>query len=473
MRNEIKCQSLAVLAVTALGILAPVQAFAHPAEQALVLLLPTELYTLGGTLAVAASILLISFAPHQKLAQLYRGFKIGRGFSSETAPLATSLLATFAFFALLFVGIHGPNDPQSNLLPQVIWTGWWVGLFVVQGLIGDMWRWINPWSGLAAILLGDRPATIKYPKGLGTWPALVIFLMFQVFLLADIAPSDPDRLATIALLYWLFTFAGMTLFGPAVWIKHVECFSVLFNLIGSLRPIHSGAETRIGLAGWASLPLAPLDTARALFCLTILVSGSFDGLRETFWWLGQIGINPLEFPGRSAVVWTSGIGLIVANLAVIFVYGFCVWAGIRTAQVFGTLGPVPYVQAFNTYAIAILPIALGYHFAHYFVSFLVQVQYLAATLGDPLARGWNLFGLGSLRVTTGFLNSTVTVKPILLTNVAAVVGSHIVSIAMAHHLSGRFSTKRRDLILIQLFLSILMICYTIFGLWLLSTPRGA
>jgi hypothetical protein len=103
----------------------------------------------------------------------------------------------------------------------------------------------------------------------------------------------------------------------------------------------------------------------------------------------------------------------------------------------------------------------------------VQGQYLLAAIGDPLARGWNLLGLGNTTVTTGFLNSTETVKPILLAKVGMVVTSHIVSIAMAHVLAGRFVQKRRDLVLLQLFLCILMVLYTFFGLWLLSTPRGA
>lgn len=456
-----------------LGVILPLPAFAHPAEQALVLLLPTELYTLGGTLAVLASIILISLVPSNGLAWLYRGFRIGKGCDLGRAPFVTSGLATVLFFTLLYVGINGPNDPQSNLLPQVIWTGWWVGLFVLQGLAGDLWRWVNPWSGLCALLFGRDAPLLTYPARLGAWPALCIFILFQVFLLADIAPSDPDRLATIAFLYWLFTFVGMALFGPAIWARNVECFSVLFGLISSLRVVHCTKEMRVGLPGWASFSLAPLDMARALFCLAILVSGSFDGLRETFWWLGQIGINPLAFPGRSAVVWTSGIGLILANIAVICLYAACVQGGIYLARRFGTLAQVPFSIAFRTYAITILPIALGYHFAHYFVSFLVQIQYLVATMADPLARGWNLFGLGGFRVTTGFLNSTEGVKPILLMNVGAVVISHIISIAMTHHLSGRIANTRRDLILIQLLLSALMIAYTIFGLWLLSTPRGA
>ena len=134
---------------------------------------------------------------------------------------------------------------------------------------------------------------------------------------------------------------------------------------------------------------------------------------------------------------------------------------------------IRFMDAFNTFAVTILPIALGYHFAHYFISFIVQVQYLAATIADPLAKGWNLFGLGRLTVTVGFLNSMESVRQILLTIVFAIISSHVLSVIMAHRLAARFCNTRRDLLLIQCGLSLLMIIYTIFGLWLLSTPRGA
>ncbi len=46
----------------------------------------------------------------------------------------------------------------------------------------------------------------------------------------------------------------------------------------------------------------PLPLSGAIFLLCVLGSVSFDGLSKTFLWLGANGINPLEFPGRSAVV---------------------------------------------------------------------------------------------------------------------------------------------------------------------------
>ena len=85
----------------------------------------------------------------------------------------------------------------------------------------------------------------------------------------------------------------------------------------------------------------------------------------------------------------------------------------------------------------------------------------------------HLFGLGDLRITTGFLNTQASVKVIWLTQAGAVVVSHVISVLMTHHLAGRFCNKNKDLISIQFGLSVLMIAYTIFGLWLLASPRGA
>ena len=451
----------------------PVAALAHAAEQGLVMLLPTALYTLGGTLAVGASILLMGCLRIGTTERLFWYRRSNRTPFINQIETPFSIVATFALITLIAVGFVGPNDPNSNLLPLFIWTGWWIGVFVIQGIVFDIWRLINPWAGLARILLADSASIFKIPKWLGHWPAVGVFICFQLFLLADIAPSDPDRLATFALGYWLFTFAGIVLFGADQWLKRVECFTVLFRLIGSLRAVQAGDEYRVGVPGWASIAAAPLNTSRAVFCIMILISGSFDGLHETFWWLGQIGINPLEFPGRSAVVWTSSLGLIGANLGGIFVYAASIWIGLVLVQRVGGAPHIAFKEAFNTFAIAILPIALGYHFAHYFISFLVQIQYLAATIADPLAKGWNLFGLGRLRVTTGFLNTMESVRPILLTNVTVVVLSHILSVMMAHRLAGRFCNTRKNLLFIQCGLSLLIIIYTIFGLWLLSTPRGA
>jgi len=460
---------VAVLALAAM--LCPGMAQAHASDQGFVLLLPTDFYITSGTAAVAASILLVTFLAPRLLGRVFTPVTLGQGWQAVRPVQITSCLSTAVFFALIVSGFTGPNDPLSNPLPLAIWTLWWVGLFVVQGVVADVWRWINPWRGIHALLAHDIPPLMHLPERWGAWPAVALFMAFQVFVLADIAPSDPERLALFAAAYWALTFVGMILFGGEAWLARVECFTVLFRLVGSLRAVHLTGPAQIGMPGWASLH-RPLIPGEAVFCLVILGSGSFDGLHETFWWLGQIGINPLEFPGRSAVVVQSVLGLIASNLALIAVFALAIWLGLALVRRLGQDGCPKFGHAFDAFAITILPIALGYHFAHYLVSFMVQIQYVAVALNDPLARGWTLLGSEAPRVTTGFLNTTESVRRIWLTQGIAVVASHILSVLMAHHLAGQMSEGRRDVVLLQVGLAALMIAYTIFGLWLLAAPRG-
>lgn len=443
----------------------PNRAVAHASEQGFVLLLPTGAYILSGTIAVIASILLVSVLTTRVLDVVFRPVQFGQGLRFESASGVCSFASALVFLTLIGIGLFGPTDPQGNLLVLTIWNVFWVAFFMVQGLLFDVWRWVNPWFGLHRLVMGDAPPIYQLPTRLGAWPAVVLFLMFQIFAVADIAPSDPTRLAKVAVSYWIFTFLGMLVFGFKAWSRQVECFSVLFRLIGSLRMVQLRGGFRIGAPGWRVFSLPTLSVAHAVFCLSILASGSFDGLDETFWWLAKIGINPLEFPGRSAVVWTSTFGLLAANFALIGIFALAVWVGVRCVG-------ADFKIAFCAFSVAILPIALGYHFAHFLVSFLVQIQYVFLALGDPFAQGWNLFGLSNTNATTGFLKNSASVKTIWLTQAGAVVMSHVLSVIMTHHTAGNILKRRKEIFIIQVGLSALMIAYTVFGLWLLASPRG-
>ena len=53
---------------------------------------------------------------------------------------------------LLWLGMTGPRDPLTNPLPLTIWVVWWIGLVPLQGLWGNLWRWIDPWRGVLALI---------------------------------------------------------------------------------------------------------------------------------------------------------------------------------------------------------------------------------------------------------------------------------------------------------------------------------
>ena len=227
-----------------------------------------------------------------------------------------------------------------------------------------------------------------------------------------------------------------------------------------------GGCLRAGLPGWQIATGRAWPKGVALMAVLLLGTGSFDGLNETFWWLGQLGINPFEYPGRSAVVWQSLIGLFLANALLIAVLCATIWLGLRLAH-----SDIGLTQGFRLFAPSVLPIALGYHVAHYLPSFLVDGQYALVALSDPFLTGADLLRLGEFYVSTGFFNTQASVRVIYLTQAGAVVAGHILAVLLAHALALRALPNPHAALLSQAPLAVFMIGYTLFGLWLLASPR--
>ena len=287
-------------------------ALAHVSEQGLALLLPTTFYMISGVAAVALTIVLVAVLPHRYAARLFSRTAL----FSVTPPkleTVTSLAALALLMFLIYVGLNGSRDPLENPLPLFIWTVWWVGFVCVQAIFGDLWRWLNPWTGIYGII--GAPPMLALPARLGVWPAIVAFVGFFAFALADLSPDDPDRLARVVGGYWACSFIGMLLFGGDQWLSRGECFTVLLRNYARLSPLgFRDNKLCLGMPGWQLLDAPAATVSGAIFIVIVLASGAFDGLNETFWWLARIGVNPLEFPGRSAVVGPTVTGLVAVGL---------------------------------------------------------------------------------------------------------------------------------------------------------------
>ncbi len=450
-------------------------AAAHKAEQGLVLLLPTDVYITAGVSAFILTVIVVALLPIAVTNVLFKPISIIKTGDWPNIKMATSACATLALFFLLFVGLRGPHDPQANLMSLTIWSGWWIGLVALHGLLGNLWSWINPWTGLFAFIdtILKSPIRPKLPKALGVWPAIVIFMLFSSFSIADPAPADPDRLTFIVLGYWLFTLAGMLVFGGQSWTQHFECFTIFFGLISKLSLLQMGSRFRIGMPGWALVSGFKSSTSIAVFCLVILGSGSFDGLNETFWWLAAIDVNPLEFPGRSAIIPETTMGYLLANLLLCTVFASSIYLGTGWANMGCNSSQITsFKSSFNNHALSLLPIGFGFHLAHFLPTFLVSTQYNFAAMIDPFATGADYLSLGKIHIYVGFLSDSHIVRWIWLSQAAIIVLSHVLAILIAHKTSRHLFPERRKAMLAELPLTAFMITYTIFGLWLLAAPRG-
>jgi len=441
---------------------------AHASEGGFVLLLPTDFYITAGVASVALTVVLLVILPDRATRLLFTPIPILRVPRMQIMSW-TSGLSALCLIALVIAGTYGARDPLRNPMPLFVWTVWWISLVSVQGLVWDHWRWTNPWTGpgkLLSWLTGER-ALLRYPRRLGYIPGIVGFLAFAGFLLADPAPADPARLATCVGGYWLFNLAGLALFGPA-WMVRAEAITILMRAYGRMAILgRSNGRMSVGLPGWQLMRAHSVPLGLGAFILLMLGAGSFDGLNETFWWFGVLDLNPLEFPGRSAIIAETLGGLIIANGFLVLMFVASIWLGVKWAG-----SNVGLTTAIRVFAPSILPIALGYHIAHYLTTLLVDGQYVLVALSDPFNTGADYLRLGAHSVTTGFLNTAGTVRAIWLTQAGTVVVGHVIAILLAHGLALRvFGTARRAVIS-QAPLAIFMVAYTFFGLWLLASPRG-
>ena len=471
-------RAVAVVVSVVLALAAAPLAFGHAGERGFILLLPTGLFQAAGTMAVAASFLVVIWVHGATLRRVveparWRLFPVPRRVPGSNAAASAALVA------LVVAGLAGSRDPLANPLPLSVWTLLWVGLTFVHAVFGNVWPHVNPWTAFARLtrrVLGrrtdDDSALLPWPDALGGWPAVALLLVFAWFELVFPAPRDPAILAYAVAGYSCLTVAGMVLFGDATWARHVEIFSRFFRIVSWIAPLRTVPDEdgdralAVTLPGARLLGIGSLSAAGVVFVVVALATVSFDGLSRTFWWLHLLGENPLEHPGRTALVGRNTLGLIGATAGLLAAYAVSAaagawWSGAKAAP------------ALRRFVVSIVPIAFGYHFAHYLPSFLVDAQYALKALSDPLGLGWNLLGMRGFHVTASFLTHHASVEAIWYAQVGVIVAAHVAAVVALHGLAGESREGRLAPILSEIPLTVLMIGYTVFGLWLLSTPVAA
>lgn len=478
-------RALPVSVLAALALVAAGPVLAHTGERAHVLVLPTRIYVIGGAVVVALSFLVMALLPVAG-ANAFERLRLDLGRLPWWRPRLPGFVVLLFVLCLIGAGYTGSRDPLVNPLPLVVWVLWWVGLSVIQAAIGDVWSVLNPWPG-ARLLLTALPglsrwrerAPFSYPARIGYAPAVVVLLAFAWFELVYPAPQDPQILATAVVGYAVITLIGTLLYGAEAWLGYAEAFTVFFRVVSWLSPFElaadpdDGAGTRrvritLGPPAMKLLRTGALPASGMAFVLLALASVSFDGLSRTFWWLSAVGENPLEYPGRTALLGVNTVGLLGAFAALLGAYAVAVLLG-------GALsGRRELATAdLGRFVLAIVPIAFGYHFAHYLPTFLVDAQYALRALSDPFDLGWNLLGTRHLHVRASFLSDAHSVRVIWYVQVATIVLAHVAAVVVAHLLALRRSADVRTTVLSQVPMTVLMVGYTLFGLWLLATPVAA
>ncbi len=449
----------------------PALCYPHAGERGFIMLLPTTFFIAAGTLAVLTSLIIVSSFPNKSQRKLFSFSKVLFNAEISSTISLASVFTLSLTILLVIAGFIGNSDPLKNPIGPIIWSWFWIGFVAVQVVLGNLWSVINPWNAVAAI---GREFRIlfsiekrKYPIHLSYWPAVALLLCFFWFENISLSPYDPRVLSRVVAFYLVFNLYGLTIYGSKQWCNHVEIISIYFRLASLLSPLKWTVDNqRIKIT--LVFPGASLVNAQALpmsgivFVLVTVAGITFDGGLRSFSWLGFIGVNPLEFAGRSQVLLPNTLGLIGACVTLITIYFTAIYLGSKITRTLPSHA--------GSSALAMVPIAFGYHIAHYLPSFLLDAQYGLVALADPFNLGWNLFGLNKFVIYASVQSDFHNVSRIWYTQIAAISICHIVAVLVCHNIAIQHLAGRKQLFLNQLPFSLLMLSYTTLGLWLLSTP---
>jgi hypothetical protein len=434
----------------------PLRASAHGFGRLYNLPVPFWLYAWGASCALVLSFVVVAFfISAGKVAPLSRK-------ADDGLPMLRPFAATIAALLLLLTiatGLAGNRDPFRNFSMTFFWIWFVLGVLYLSALIGDFWPALNPWRLLARPV--DR-ARVRYPESLGGWPALALYLGFIAFELFN--HGKPSTLGAMLLGYTIANFAGVALIGEGAWFRHCEFFSVLFRLAGKVAP-HSQALVRE----------RPGALGTVVFALAMLSTTAFDGLRETQWWVNLFWKDPTgvvtSLAGKAPI-------LDYPRLRSWYIAWETFWLFASPFVYFGTyLAAIAIAKAMTRSARSIrdlaldfgytlLPIALVYNVTHYATLILTQGLKIVSLASDPFGFGWNLFG------TAHSLRAPILpgMSFVWHSQVALIVIGHVAAVYCAHLVALRIFPTRRAAALSQLPMLLLMVAFTVAGLWILAQP---
>ncbi len=360
---------------------------------------------------------------------------------------ASATRRAVAITALLFAvwvaiaAFAGPQDAR-NPLPGVFYVLLWVGLVALSLAVGPVWRAISPLRTVYR-LLGLRSLGLRYPESVGYWPA--VFGLFS-FVWLELASPDPGALGAVRI--WLLAYLAVTMAGALCcgerWCARAdpfEVYSVVASRLSALRRNHDG---RIAIGNpFDHLPSLPVRPGTVAVLAVLLGSTAFDSFSATPQWRNFVD-RQTDSVATATLLRTAGLLVFAGVVAATF------WLAARTT---GGVDRQRRRELPGLMAHSLIPIVIGYVFAHY-LTYLVE-------RGQQTIIG--LFGLSNAEV-----HYVLSMHPSVLASIkgACVVAGHIAGVIAAHDRALRLLPAGHQLTG-QLAMMLVMVGYTFTGLYLL------
>jgi hypothetical protein len=429
--------------------------------------------------ATAAVVLVISFIllgllwERPVLQRHARGRALGRLLQtvllSRLLRVVVQTISVALLVLVLMTALFGTSLELLNFAPTFVYVAFWLGVPLLSVTLGNVWRVLSPWRAIAdaSVWVIERTGRVARPvldspERFGRYPAALALFAFVTLELAHPRPSYPRTLGVAIALYSYWALSGMAIFGRDAWTRCGEGFAVAFSLLARMAPLtvrDGQIAVRFPFTGLAGAERFP---GTLLFVAVMLGSTSFDGFSRSSQW--QDVLADVRRSLRDEPLWVVDLATTFLNIGglAFFVAGV-VWTYLLAVESARLLVHAPRGLA-PDFVLSLVPIAFAYMVAHYFSLFVIQGQFIFSLASDPFGRGWDLFG------TVDFApNLTiVSTNTIWYVQVVALAVGHVAGLTVAHDRAVSLFENRGQALLSQVPMLVLMVLYTLGGVWLLS-----
>lgn len=314
---------------------------------------------------------------------------------------AGRLAAVVVLLVTIAAARLGSEDQLENIAPALVVGAAWPLLVLASVVVGPVWRWLDPFDGLARLVGGGSkrgPESAAAPDSV--WPAALLLLPWVWFLSATADPLDPRSVGIVLAAYTTVTLAGCVALGRERFMSRAEPLAILLSWMALL--------PRGRLARWE-----PPPGAEAL--LGVLVGGvAFGAIRRSQQWTGV---------DAATGAWAhAALGLLGSCVALVLLL---VLARRLAVRVDGAAGIARAVVP--AAAAVVVAVALGRN------RLTSSVQLLPGLVGDPFGLGWDLLGPS----VDGLDPAPLGVAGLLAVQVALLVVGHLVGAVVVAWRLGR------------------------------------